>query len=307
MNIFQHVEKYVEHKQRIGFSYKVQARLLRSFARFADGKGDEFLSSARIKTWAAQSSSNDMSARRFRLVRNFAIWLHAEDERHEVPPRGALASPKSTRRPPTTLSVTQINEVMEKALLLPPRGTITPQTYFFSIGLLASTGLRCLESISLRLSDICDDGLVVRETKFRKSRIVPIDSTVREELEKYLSMRRRIVTSDDHLLVLATGRALPMQNLANVFHKLVRQVEPWSITGARAPTLHSLRHSFAVRSLETASEDSREEVSRHVLALSTYLGHSSVSGTYWYLKATPVLLRKIAEATELAHKRSTSK
>ena len=65
--------------------------------------------------------------------------------------------------------------------------------------------------------------------------------------------------------------------------------------------LHDLRHCFAVRNLERASAASRDGVNRHMLALSTYLGHVDVSSTYWYLEATPVLMRQVALAAEQRH------
>ena len=67
------------------------------------------------------------------------------------------------------------------------------------------------------------------------------------------------------------------------------------------PRLHDLRHAFATRALESALSTERRGVGRHMLTLSTYLGHSNTAGTYWYLEATPVLLRQVSQATEQLH------
>ncbi len=63
------------------------------------------------------------------------------------------------------------------------------------------------------------------------------------------------------------------------------------------PTPHSLRHTFAVRALQTCP-DGRDAITEHMVALSTYLGHANVTSTYWYLEAVPELLVDIAERSE---------
>ena len=70
--------------------------------------------------------------------------------------------------------------------------------------------------------------------------------------------------------------------------------------GAPGTRLYDLRHAFATRSLEKAVATDRDSISRHMLALSTYMGHAEVSSTYWYLEATPVLLEQVATVTENA-------
>lgn len=67
--------------------------------------------------------------------------------------------------------------------------------------------------------------------------------------------------------------------------------------GLPRPTPHSLRHTFAVRALESCPDD-RDHITKHMLALSTYLGHAKVADTYWYLQATPELMANIAESSE---------
>ena len=61
-----------------------------------------------------------------------------------------------------------------------------------------------------------------------------------------------------------------------------------------------------MRSLEHAVATDRDSANRHMLALATYLGHNNVSSTYWYLEATPVLLRHIAREAEHLHTRRAS-
>ena len=149
------------------------------------------------------------------------------------------------------------------------------------------------------LDDITPDGLVIRDTKFGKTRMVALHPTSWKALNLYLEARLKEATPDQHLFVIATGRGPSRRNANHVFLKLAEQVGLRKPGAERGPTLHSLRHSFAVRSLEMLPADARP--TRHMLALATYLGHVNVTSTYWYLESTPVLLRGIAEAVEQAH------
>ena len=104
--------------------------------------------------------------------------------------------------------------------------------------------------------------------------------------------------SDEHLFVLSSGKPPHHSTLSKIFLRLARQIGYRGGPGEPGSRLHDLRHGFATRSLENAVAVDRDSVSRHVLALSTYLGHVSMASTYWYLEATPVLLREIARAAE---------
>jgi integrase len=186
---------------------------------------------------------------------------------------------------------------MQAALSLPPVASLTPYTFHYLIGLLATTGLRVSEAVALFETDIVPDGLVIRETKFRKTRLVPIHPSTRKMLAEYQALRRRIGGTDPHLFVLSTGEPPDRATVSRAFIKVARQVSLRGPQGERGPRLHDLRHSFAVRSLEQCGND-RASINRHMLALSTYLGHACLSDTYWYLEATPVLTRQIADVTE---------
>ena len=306
MSWIHHVERYTSMKQQGGYKFFTEEKTLRSFARHATTVGDEFTRSQTIIEWATQSRSDHHARERLAQLRSFALWLHAENERHEVPPPHFLGRNQRRRPTPELLTPAQIRQLMDAALSLGPAGSITPHTFHYLFGLMASTGLRRSEAVSLRLSDITPDGLVIRETKFRKSRLVPVDQSVRDALEKYLTIRNRTAALDDHLFVLSTGRRPSLSAVTKTFVKLARQIGVRSERGRIGPRLHGLRHAFATRSLEDVVEADRDSVNRHMLALSTYLGHTYPSSTYWYLEATPAVLRNIAEAAEQAHKGGTS-
>jgi integrase len=191
----------------------------------------------------------------------------------------------------------QLQDLMTAALELGPKESISPHTYHHLFGLLAVTGLRISEALALKRDDLTDDGLIVRKGKFGKSRLLPIHSTTRQALNRYLALREKLKAGGNDLFVVTTGRAPQKSTVYQVFRRLAHHLRIRDLGSASGPRVHDLRHMFAVRSLEACAHD-RCEVTAHMLALSTYLGHSEPEHTYWYLEATPVLLRSIAEAGE---------
>lgn len=171
-------------------------------------------------------------------------------------------------------------------------------TFSTLFSLLGCTGLRVSEATHLRFDDITPDGLVIQRTKFRKSRLVPLHETAQAGLERYLQRRRSYVPFDDHVFVSLRKKPLSVDAVNSAFETAVKRAGlPPGPRGVR-PTPRSLRHSFAVRALQTCP-DGRDAVTKHMLALSTYLGHSEVAHTYWYLEAVPELMRDIADRAEL--------
>lgn len=297
--IAEEAARFVAMRQKLGYRYKRNGEPLHSFARFAEDRGETFIRSTTVLEWASSSTASAHErVRKLHAMHAFAGWLHAEDARHEVPPRDALGR-RSYRRPsPHLVSVPDIRKLLTAALSMGPTGTIAPLTWHYLFGLLAVTGLRLSEALALMLNDITPDGLVIRNTKFGKTRMVALHPTSWDALNHYLTHRRKEKTQDGHVFVIATGRPPSRVRAIEVFRHLAEHTgirEP----GARGPTPHSLRHSFAVRSLENLGPGARP--GRHMLALATYLGHTEVSDTYWYLEATPVLLHGIAEAAERAY------
>lgn len=186
---------------------------------------------------------------------------------------------------------------MAVASRLSPQNSIRPRTYATLFGLLASSGLRSCEALALDTGDLKDDGLVIRNTKFRKSRIIPLHKSTRAALRDYLSYRLQFHCLESALFISNTGKRLAYSTVISVFLQIIRSIGIRGKPGTPGACLHDLRHTFAVRSLESCLSN-REAVSRHMLSLSTYLGHAHISDTYWYLQATQTLLKSIAEAQE---------
>ncbi len=295
------IARFVEINRSLGYRFEQQEELLRTFARFAEARNETHVRSETALEWASASrtASSTFQVTKLRVVSDFAEWLHAEDDRHEIPPRDALG-PLNRRRPqPHLMSVADIRKLLTAALSMGPAATIAPLTWHYLFGLVAATGLRIGEALALTLDDITPDGLVIREAKFGKTRLVALHPTSRDALNIYLKARLKETTRDRHLFVIATGRTPALDTANAVFRRLSVQTGLRRPGSARGPTTRSLRHSFAVRSLEALAPGARPD--RHILALATYLGHVDVTSSYWYLESTPVLLRGIAEAVEQAH------
>ena len=302
MTLAEHIERYVAFRRALGHAYVQQARCLMDYAAHAEARGDSFVRSGTVLDWATTNTSPRQAQAKLRWVCDLADVLHADDERHEVPNRHALGRTVVSRRPtPHLLSVSEIRRIMDAALELAPAGSITPLTFHHILGLIASTGLRSSEATGLLLTDLTADGLLIRNAKFGKCRLVPLDGSVHSAMDAYLRERSRLGGPDEHLFVLSTGRPMHPVYLCTVFIRLARQLGLRAGPGKPGPRLHDLRHGFAVRSLESMLPAGRREVGRHMLALSTYLGHSSTVGTQWYLEATPVLLQQVSKATERLH------
>jgi len=292
-----HISRYVALHRSLGRKYDEQDRLLRLYAAYAGHFGDQHTQVQRIYDWCHTASSQYVAQTRFDTVRNFSLFAHAEDPAHEVPPAGVFGRGKRPRPTPHIIEPEQIRAIMAAALDLPPKGTISPHSYHCLFGLLAATGLRISEALALQCDDLGEDGLIIRNGKFGKQRLVALQPSTRQALEAYLATRARLGATGNDLFVTIRGRAPHKVRAHIVFVRLARQLGYRGPTGTTGMRMHDLRHTFAVRSLESCSPD-REAVAHHMAGLSVYLGHTSVANTYWYLEATPVLLRDIAAASE---------
>lgn len=294
------VKRYVELNRALGFKYRVQNALLNNFATFSQARGDQFVNTQSVLDWAGQAPSTAQRRNRLLTVRRFARAMRAEEVHHQIPPADAFGQVGFKRGAPYIYTAEAIATILKAATQLSPKNSIRPATYTALFALLACTGLRSSEALALRLDDVTDDGLIIRETKFHKSRLVPLHETARAGLARYLTLRHRFGTTDRAVFVSLNGTALSYSTVITVFLSVIRAVGLRGEPGHPGPRLHDLRHTFAVRSLEQCGRDPKS-IKRHIVALSTYLGHVHVSDTYWYLQATPYLLTQIAEASETLH------
>lgn len=288
------VTEYLALRRGMGFDLKTSGCLLLSFARFADATTPHASITIDLaRRWAAATKSGPAQvSQRLSVVRQFALYRAALDPSTEVPPAELLCRP-ARWNPPHIYSDTEIAELLRAAAALRPRGGLRPRTYVALFSLLASTGLRISEARRLTKWDVDLDKslLVVRESKFRKCRLVPLHPTAVLPLERYGVVRDGYAHALRSEFFFRTDNiaALKTRAVQGTFARL-RDRLGWTADGrARLPRIHDLRHTFAVRRLLHWYEEGAPIDSR-MLALSTYLGHAKVSDTYWYLSAVPELL-----------------
>ena len=292
----QAVESYLEVRRAMGFALHSEGSLLQSFAKYSDGAGQSHICAETAIQWAGMARSITTRARRLGQVIRLAQYLRAEDQRHQVPP-AVFGCEKGPRPVPYIFSADNVKRLVQAASELGRRNPFRGQTHSTFFALLACTALRLSEAIRLRFEDVTADGLIIRCSKFRKSRLVPLHSTAQVGLEQYLQKRRPFAPFDDHVFVSLRRRPLLVGDAETAFRTAAQKIGLKRVSGLPRPTIHSLRHTFAVRSLENCP-DGRDRITKHMLALSTYLGHSKVADTYWYLEATPELMSGIAHSCE---------
>jgi integrase len=268
--------------------------LLKSFAAFAAGRGQTHVHTQTAIDWATLGPSVAQRDARLKAVCRFVRHVRVDDARHEVPPANHFGARKR-RRPPHIYSAQEIDHLIEAALRLRPKSGLRPLTYATLIALLSATGLRISEALKLTVADVTGDGLLIRETKFRKTRLVPLHDTAAAGLQRYLA-RRRPRTDDDPMFIGKRGGPLRYIAVKETFDRLVSKAGIVTAT-RRRPRLHDLRHTFAVRALQ-GSPAGRSRSGAHMAALSTYMGHVNIYATYWYLEATAYLMRDVAAAGE---------
>jgi integrase/recombinase XerD len=290
-----HVERYISLRQTLGFKLREVSRNLRAYAKFAVDNGDTHIRVATATDWAAMAPSPEARHIRLRNVIHLARFLHAEDPIHEIPVNPYHA-PKC-RTLPYIYSPDEIVQIIRATSHLRESYPLRRQVYATLIGLIAATGLRISEALGLRFHDVLPNGVLqIRRSKFGKSRLLPLHPTAANALDCYLEARRRLSVTDDHVFLSMRNRRIAYRTANYTFRRMCRiaRVAP---DRKRPPRIHDLRHTFATRALEQCSTR-REAVARHFVALATYMGHSYISHTYWYLEATPELMTDISAAAE---------
>ena len=155
-------------------------------------------------------------------VERLARYLRAEDARHEIPPKifGSASRPRPT---PYILSDEQIGQLVQLAAQSGYR-TLRRKTYRTLFALLSCTGLRVSEAIRLRYADLTPDGLMIRDTKFKKSRLVPLHETARAGLERYLQERRSYAPLDDHVFISLRRKPLLSADVDTAFRTVAAKM-----------------------------------------------------------------------------------
>jgi integrase/recombinase XerD len=291
---------YLALRNKLGHELADAARLLPRFVGWMDATGQSTVTIAAAMEWCQQPAAGPNSViwpHRMTAVRGFARYLAGIDPATEVPPRGLLPQRRHWA-PPFIYTPDDINTLLQEARDM--RSPLRAATYETLFGLLAVTGMRVGEAIRLDQTDLdWDTGVIrIRQSKFGKSRLVPVDSSTIRALRSYAQRRGqfRVQPGNDSFFVSLTGRRLIYVSVDEVFRQL--RAEGGIGTGSTTrPRIHDLRHTFAVTTLIGWYHDGADVAAR-LPWLSTYLGHHDPRSTYWYLSAAPELLAIAADRLE---------
>lgn len=295
----QALRDYLQMRRAVGYRLTESARLLHDFVTYVENSGSPFITEKLALDWA--TTGTDVSPhthwRWLSIVGLFAAYVLSLDPRTEVPRRGLLPYRKQRH----TAYLYNDEEVL--ALITATNtlhGPLKPHTYATVIGLLAVTGMRVGEVIALDRSDVSQRQglLVVRHAKFGKTRKVPLHTTTAAALRRYACQRDLLwpQPKSRSFFVSNTGTRLQHQNVGHAFARLLKKAGMPSKPRCR-PRIHDLRHSFAIHTLKDWYQ-ANLDVEARLPALSTYLGHTCPTSTYWYLTAVPELLCLAAERLE---------
>lgn len=307
--IMKRARTFLAERRRLGFQARNPGYALISFARFVERRRHRGpLTVALMAEWArldkAQRGTAEAWARRLKILRPFTRWMRQFEPRTAIP-NESIFGPVPGRVAPHIYRDEEIVALLAAARTLHPRGGLRPATFETVFGLLASTGLRVSEALALRDADVdlTTGILTVRRTKFAKSRLVPLHWSTVEALARYRRRRCRSASTSAQMPFFIgsrgrrLGQALGQRQVHRVFIELRNQLG-WINRGATdGPRLHQLRHSFAVKRLLLWHRQGID-LNQAILSLCTYLGHTKISNTYWYLSAVPELMALVGKRFE---------
>jgi integrase/recombinase XerD len=298
------VEEFIALRRGLGYRSPSQERALRAFGRHLDQQGHEGpIPLESSLDWATSTISIDPCnpARRLTVVRGLLRHLAAIDGATEVPEPGLLGS-TGHRKPPHIYSEAEISDLLAAAAGLAPAEGLRPHCYVALLGLIAVTGLRITEALTLKCGDVDLDQavLTVRAGKRGRTRLVPLHPSAVPPLADYATQRRRRYgPAAKDAAFFRTDRSDQISDSAahHTFSVLRRQLG-WTATGrTRAPRIHDLRHTMVVRRIQTWHAEG-VNVDANIAVLATYLGHVEVRDLYWYLSAVPELMGIVAARFE---------
>jgi integrase/recombinase XerD len=296
------LQSYLAMRRALGFKLSDAGPALSDFVAFLERNRKSFITVRLALKWAQKPGARpERWAHRLTYVRGLARYRSATDPRTEIPPWSLLPF-RSRRAQPYLYTDDEIRLLLKTSLGLSPTDALRRWTYYSLLGLLAVSGLRISEALSLRLSDVNlqDAVLTIHGTKFGKSRLAPLHPSAQRVLSRYKSRRNQYLngrTASDFFFVTKRGTKLDKNNVRRTFHALSRQTGLRGQFDSRGPRLHDFRHRFAIQTLLHWYR-SGDDVERLLPVLSTFLGHVRPDDTYWYLTACPELMGQAVKRLE---------
>ena len=300
-SIAEQVSQYIQFKRSCGYKFEAQGKELILFAKYAELTGHKGPLTLELAVrWARLPENADQRywAIRYGHVRRFGQYIILFDTDTEILPKGLLG-PSKRRIPPHIYSEGEITALLKAASNLSPKNGLTSRTYVTLFGLLLSTGLRISEALNLSCEnvDLKTGILTIKETKFKKSRLVPVHPSTLQALKRYMGFKRsyHLKVRSKMFFLNENGTPVNYNGVLYVFIKLSRKLGLRN--AGKKPKIHGMRHSFAVRRMLKWYQEGAD-LDAKILSLSTYLGHVEIRDTYWYLSAVPELLTIVSERFE---------
>jgi integrase/recombinase XerD len=302
------VTEYINYRCSLGFTLRNDRLILNHFVEYMKMKKATFITAKHAIAFARLNphASRVCWAVRLATIRRFAeYWIHT-DTRTEIPAQ-CLGSTTYSRRAPYIYSDDEIGRILECCKTSSSAYKIERYSYFTWYGLMAVTGMRIGEVARLDRNDLnlAEGVITIRNSKFKKSRHIPLHRSTVEALARYLNYRNHYTPKSKtlRLFINRQGTALSVDRVRKVFRKLLCEAGIQRNSDGR-PRIMDLRHTLAVNTLIRWYRR-RINIDQYIPLLSTYLGHAHLRHTYWYITATPKLLKLIASHLE-SNKRKQS-
>ena len=300
---------YLVLRRSVGFRFERHEIHLREFVAFLKERDARWITTQLAQQFATchTDHGSKTQAGRLSVARGFATYMLGVDPRTEVPPFGLLPA-RCVRARPYIYTAAEVRRVLTAARECDSvYHPLRPWNLYCILGLLAVTGMRISEVINLRPDDIDWERqvLTVRKTKFGKTRLVPLHASTMKILTAFAAKREREVARRErknrrkafYFFFSKRGQRYDASYIWRMFCELSREVGLRAPGARHGPRLHDFRHRFAVETLVRCYR-SGASVEHGLSLLSTYLGHTQVSHTYWYLSCSPRLMAAASDRLE---------
>ncbi|MEI6575105.1 MAG: tyrosine-type recombinase/integrase [Bacteroidota bacterium] len=305
MSLSLELQRYLEIRRNLGFDLGTAERVLKQFVCFLETKNETHITSELFLQWKQVfgKAAQYTWAARLGMVRIFASWLHSFDVHHEIPPQSLIPC-HYRRKQPYIYTDDQIRSIIEAAGVLPSINGFRALTYPAFFGLVSVTGLRISEAISLNNKDVdLQDGIItLYNGKNGKDRILPVTECTKKYLKEYSRKRDRLLgQTPEPFFVSDEGIRLTdcavRYNFVVIGKMIGLRAHQRFYKHGIGPRIHDLRHTFAVKVMINWYKEGKN-IDQEMLKLVTYLGHKSMTHTYWYIEAVPELLALASQRAE---------
>lgn len=296
----QEVAAYLRHYRALGMRYRGVEHILSRLGRYLAQNGAQDLDRALYEGWCRSHAALHANSRRKaeQIVHRFCLYRRRSDSTFFVPDADTFSRLRPYVRP-VIVEPEQVARMLVVAdqLVGHPGSPLYPAVARMATILLYTAGLRSGEVRRMRVEDVEDGGSVlhIRESKFHKSRLVPLSESAQSEVQRYLLRRTAFASSspDRGPLLFNRSRRGICAYSAPGFEGLIRRLFKLAAVvdnEGRMPRVHDLRHSFAVQTL-IRTYRSQGDPQALLPKLALYLGHVSVESTVHYLKLVPAVAR----------------